>query len=173
MWRVYAHELHDASVALITPWLAVMWAWSEKSVPLPDALPRSFTGPAVMLRAMACECYLKALGLQRGKFVLAVGGRFNRKIVGLKNQHDLVSLARLVEFKVSPEEEEALKGLSRSISTGRYPIPLHWSEAARLTSDGRIDISGSSGWGWDSVGDGIMARLIQGHPPKPSQPATD
>jgi len=171
MWRAYAHELNAASVALITPWLAIMWARTEHGAPLPDPLPRSFTGPAIMLRAMACECYLKALGLQRGKFLLAVGGRF-KKIAGLKNQHDLSGLARVVDFQVTHEEEAALKGLSRSISAGRYPIPLHWSEAGRLTPDGRIDVSGSSGWGWDSVGDGIMARLVQADQLPPSQPAT-
>jgi hypothetical protein len=54
--------------------------------------PLGHLGPAVMLRAMACECYLKAFGLRRGKLVLAAGGKFLR-IPGMKNRpHDLVVL---------------------------------------------------------------------------------
>jgi hypothetical protein len=157
MWRAYARQLHGASVTLSALSIAALRAICAQKVELPGDL-LGHSAPAAMLRGMACECYLKALGLQRGKFVLASGGRFNRRIPGLKNQHDLLRLARLVDFPlISPEEERALRDLSRAITAGRYPIQLHWSDEARLAPDGRIEVL--SGTALDSVGEGILARL--------------
>lgn len=69
-----------------------------------------------MLRGMAAECYLKARGLERGTFRLAIGGKFQR-IPGLKNQHDLVGLAGIVGFRLTgPEEERARRNLVRGIT---------------------------------------------------------
>jgi hypothetical protein len=116
-----------------------------------------------MLCGMACECLLKALGLERGKFRLAQDGRFVR-IAGLgkKQQHDLVRLAELVDFALeSDDEKRALRGLSRSIVAGRYPILTSWEAERQHLSDGPPVYVGA-GVVSDFAGEDILRRLLGG-----------
>jgi hypothetical protein len=167
IWRVYGRQLLSTSATLLASWNEGMRASLANEPSSGDWV--SHLGPAAMLRGMAAECYLKALGLERGKFLLASGGKFNRKIPGLKNQHDLVRLAGIVDFPLlGTDEERAMRALARGITAGRYPIPTSADQFARLTPDGGIGLL--PGGTCDAVSDGILARLAKGQPSKPLLP---
>ena len=151
-WRRRAKELLSSSDALLDLWNAAI----ECDPPRPrDAL--DYDRPAIMLRAMAAECLLKALAVERG-MILARGGRYVR-IPGVRN-HDLLGLAKVLGFDLSAHEVAVLRHLSRFITAGRYPMQQVWSEQTKLRPDGLVEML-CVGWNpyWDDTWESVLALL--------------
>ncbi len=75
-----------------------------------------------MLQGFAVECLLKALWVKQGHR-LAERGRFVG-VSGVKDQHDLLQLAKVVGLTIDVEQKGLLERLSVFTKTvGRYPIP--------------------------------------------------
>lgn len=164
IWRNYGRFLASASTRLCGTWLEALRSIG-KDAKLPAGDPFGELMPAMMLRGMAIECYLKALGLERGKFVLAVDGALNKNIpkkdIGALKKHDLVALAELVDFQLlNDAERRSMLEFSRAITRGRYPIPTKWQDYARLTSDG-MKIGVYSAGTIDAVSERILKRLMK------------
>jgi hypothetical protein len=141
-----------SSRALIDAWESAI----EYDPPDPaEAL--DYHNPAIMLRAMALECLLKARALECG-VVLARNGRYV-PIEGVK-QHDLDGLAKRVGFEVDAREAWVLRRLSRWVTAGRYPIQQRWTDQVRLRTDGLLELL-SVGWhpDWDDACEKMLARL--------------
>jgi hypothetical protein len=170
-WRGYAYDLLESSAALLGLWSDWQRGFAERAAGKPQHSEGmvGYHVAASMLRGMACECLLKALGLERGKFRLAQGGRFV-PIKELRNQHNLVRLAELVGFALECEaEERALRGLQRSIVAGRYPIVSSWEAERRHDVEGpprRVEL----GIETDRAGDNILKRLLGAPLPKRAGP---
>jgi hypothetical protein len=154
-WRVQARELLAASAALMELWNSAI----QYDPPDPVAA-LDYDGPAIMLRAMAFECLLKACALDR-RLVLAKAGQYVR-IPGVRN-HDLVGLAKVVGFEMNKQEEMVLRRLSRWITAGRYPIQRRWTDQIRLRPEGLKEYL-CVGWNpaWDDICEGLIRRL-SGH----------
>jgi hypothetical protein len=152
-WREHARELLNSSRALLDLW--------DEAIQYDPPTPREaldYDGPAIMLRAMAFECLLKARALEQG-VVLARDGRYV-KVPGVRN-HDLAGLARAANFDVTPKEGWVLRRLSRWITGGRYPIQQKWTDQTRLTKEGLMEPL-CAGWhpAWDDLCDALSERLV-------------
>ena len=89
--------------------------------------PRIMLMPvALMLRAFAVECLLKARWLKTPGARLAKEGSWV-PIPGINN-HDLVGLARTTRFRLSTAQISVLNRLTHFSVWGRYPIESHWSK---------------------------------------------
>jgi hypothetical protein len=165
-WLGYAYDLLESSAALLDLWSEWRRGFEERAAGKPQHSERlvGFQSAATMLRGMACECLLKARGLEQGTFRLAEGGKFVPiKALG-KKQHDLVRLADLVGFVLESDEEvRALRGLSRAIVAGRYPILGTWEAERQHVVDGP-PLLVSAGMEVDRAGDDILRRLFGGFP---------
>ena len=113
--------------------------------------------PSIMLRAMAVECLLKARAADRG-MILAKDGRYVLKLPKVRD-HDLVALAKAVDFEMTDREEFVLGRLARWITAGRYPIQKRWDDQVRV-KDGMIEFL-TVGWhpDWDDVFQDVIDRL--------------
>ena len=165
-WFGYAYDLLESSAALLDLWHEWKREFEERAAGKPQYTERlvGFHSAATMLRGMACECLLKARGLEQGTFRLAQGGEFV-PIKGLgRAQHNLVKLAEIVGFVPDSDEEmRALRGLSRAIVAGRYPILSSWDAERRHLADGPPLVVGE-GVEWHRAGDSVLSRLFGGFP---------
>ena len=165
-WLGYAYDLLESSAALLDLWTEWTRGFEKRAAGKPEHTERlvGFHSAATMLRGMACECLLKARGLEQGTFRLAQGGKFV-PIKGLgKKQHDLVRLAEIVGFALeSDDERRALRGLAWAIVAGRYPILTSWEAERQHLVDGP-PLAVSAGVEWDRAGDSILRRLFGGFP---------
>jgi hypothetical protein len=165
-WLGYAYDLLESSAALLDLWNDWRRGFEERAAGKPQYTERlvGFHSAATMLRGMACECLLKARGLEQGKFRLAHDGEFV-PIKGLgRSQHNLVKLADIVGFALETDEERrALRGLSWAIVAGRYPILTSWEAERQHLVDGPPLVV-SAGVEWDRAGESILQRLFGGFP---------
>lgn len=116
--------------------------------------------PAIMLRAFAVECFLKALWISKGNKV-ATNGVY--KIHPLKKEdHDLVEISKSVGFTLHSNEEEILNRLSKfGKSFGRYPVARKWQEQKyKGNKFGSISVLGRSDYDRLQV-DKLIERLKQ------------
>jgi hypothetical protein len=152
-WLEQGEDLLAASAALIALWDAAI----EHDPPIPSEAVR-YHDVAIMLRAMAFECLLKARAA-RQRMVIAKDGRYVLRIAGVRD-HDLVALAEAVNFKTTTAEQGVLRRLSRWISAGRYPIQRRWHDQVRLRSDGLVELL-TVGWepSLDLTCDELIERL--------------
>jgi hypothetical protein len=144
-WRGRGMALLNASRALMDLW--------DDCISFDPPHPKEaldYDSSAVMLRGMAVECFLKARFLERVG-PLARGGKY----VGPKS-HDLVRLAERLDLTLDTNERDVLRGLSRHIVTGRYPIAILWSEQTRLHDDGMIEPL----MNWNPYMDGVFENLV-------------
>jgi len=81
-----------------------------------------FLGPLLLLRSCAVECALKATWLKKG---IRLGE--HGKLVSIPGSagHDLVALAKSVDFSTSDAERAVLDRLSLWNEIGRYPTPVN------------------------------------------------
>ncbi len=105
--------------------LSPNWGSTTEHFPSYDEL--RITGVILMLRAMAIECMLKALWIKGGG-KLVFDDKYQR--IPDTNDHELFTLANAVSAKInlklSANEDDFLKRLSRNIVSGRYPIQKNW-----------------------------------------------
>jgi hypothetical protein len=171
-WRGYAYSLLESSAALLRLWDDWRRGFAERAAGKPEhgeAQP-GYHATAMMLRGMACECLLKAVGLERGTLeCLARGGGF-RPVRALKKrkttQHDLVALADIVGFELETGcERRALRGMAVAIVAGRYPVVGSWVEERQQYVEGPslLVIYGEES---DHVGDRLLQRLLGGPLPQ-------
>ena len=124
-WALCGHSLITSSQILFSEYDKVDLDKLNTGDPLPPA--GTIFDVVKMLRAMALECYLKALWVKSGG-TLATDGKYIT-IPGTSN-HDLLtlidSLSDKVDLAISIEDLHLLKRLSLSISGGRYPIQRTW-----------------------------------------------
>jgi len=155
-WRWRAAELFQASHNLYKQFYDAI----EFDPPRPpEALELS--GPALMLRAMAVECLLKALALDNGS-LLARDGQYQK--LPRVREHDLLRLARAVRIDLSHAEEGLLRLLSRHITAGRYPIQRRWTEAYRRTPRGVLHLDHELTPAQDEVCEALVKRITNKTP---------
>jgi hypothetical protein len=96
----------------------------------------SVSGVSAMLRAMAAECFLKALWLKQGN-TLAKNGAYTKILNG--NEHRLHELASAVAgggaITFDADELKPLEFVSNWIVVGRYPIPRSFMQMSVLERD--------------------------------------
>ena len=119
-WRMSADELFATARVLKRQREAVSRDENRPGDLVPD---ESRVGAVEkMLQGFAVECLLKALWIKQG-YRLADEGRFVR-VSGVKDQHDLRQLAKVVGLTTDGEQNGLLDRLSVFTKTvGRYPIP--------------------------------------------------
>ena len=95
------------------------------------------------------------------RMVIATNGEYALRIQGVRD-HDLVGLAKAVNFKLSAQEERVLLRLSRWITAGRYPIQRRWRDQVKLRPDGMLELL-TVGWhpAWDEACDDVVVRLTK------------
>lgn len=82
-------------------------------------------GVYFMLMAFAVEDMFKGIIIQHNYEQLAEEARTRKRIPGIINSHDLVSLSEKANISISAEEEELLLRLKDNLTwRGRYPTPL-------------------------------------------------
>ena len=96
-------------------------------------------GPYFLLVAYAVENSLKGVLVHRNRESLR--NRLPPSLPSYLTDHDLIKLAKRVQFKASLQEEDLLIRLSRnSVWAGRYPVPTgpDRTRAVEQFSDGRV-----------------------------------
>jgi hypothetical protein len=111
----------------------------------------SVSGVGPMLRAMATECYLKALWLQQGNELVKNGSY--AKVLNKGNEHQLDVLASEVAkagtIAFDANELALLSFVSKWIVAGRYPIPRHYTQLSVLDRDAQGRPMQRSAWPGD------------------------
>ena len=123
LWIEKAEELLAAARFLESPVKA--W-WSKVRIEhgqlVAPHMRENVQAQYFMLMAYAIENYFKALLIQRNYESLR--NKLHSRIPEYIKEHDLVKLAREVNFELTVDEEELLSRLSRnSIWAARYPVP--------------------------------------------------
>ncbi len=132
VWQICAEELLISSRLLFDNYSKIDFQGLAVGDPIPPE-GRIFS-VVKMLRAMALECFFKALWL-KGDGHLAINGKYAK--IPETDDHNLISLADKVSEKfdlnVTNDERHLLNRLSLSIAGGRYPIQQTW-ELAKIRS---------------------------------------
>jgi len=122
-----------------------------------------FLGPLLLLRSCAVECALKATWLKKGNR-LGENGKF----VSIPDSagHDLVALARAVDFGTSDDERAVLDRLSLWNEAGRYPTPVNWKKWTTTDSGGILAVAESGEqhrmrFSWSVDNEAEFARLVE------------
>jgi hypothetical protein len=128
----YIHWLYSAldlieSAKLLVPKIQEVWEnlrehSSNQNIAL---IPNYYTGPYFMLMGFATENILKAGLVLRNESELRFDFQQTRRFPKLLEGHDLVKLAKKMNFQTGTDEEDLLRRLSRNtVWAGRYPIPI-------------------------------------------------
>ncbi|MFC1539798.1 hypothetical protein ACFL6H_10275 [Candidatus Latescibacterota bacterium] len=129
IWKFYSESLSKASEQLYDQYSNIdINNISDNSSSSTIGELASLSKIVKMLRAMAIECLFKALWLKLGKN-LVINGEFKK--IPNTNNHDLCSIekiiSKIIDLKISDNENDLLKELSFYNSHGRYPIPKKWT----------------------------------------------
>jgi len=152
-WRLKADELLIAADMLLAKYKSVDTTTLKVGSTVPEAL--RVLSAALLLRAAGVEALLKGRAVRRGHR-FAIKGRF-QPVPGTGNGHDLVSLARATQFKLSPAEDSLLSHLTSQLEFGRYPMAKSWRTGLRMHAQRGV---GYVDTGYSSGDEQLFARIV-------------